>query len=332
MAPEWTDLHARLHRTIRQRQLFTKSDRLLVAVSGGQDSVCLIRLLLDLQPKWQWNIAIAHCNHRWAPDEDRVAAHMAVWAEQWQVPFYGLTAAEIDDREGSARQWRYQALLQVAIAHGYAAIVTAHTASDRAETLIHNLVRGSGADGLQSLSWTRHLHPTVHLVRPLLDVTRDQTAAFCHHRTLAVYDDPFNYDRRYARSRIRHDVLPYLQRHLNPHVEQALNQTVEILQAEVDYLETQTQTLWQQATMPPSSADAAPQLRLNRLVLQSAPLALQRRVIRRWLYQILPAAPTFAHIEKLTALITAAQRTQTDPFPGGAIARVDHEWIVMTNA
>jgi tRNA(Ile)-lysidine synthase len=274
-----------------------------------------------------WEMAIAHCNHRWTPAEDTLADEMAALAQQWQVLFHGVTATEVDQREAAARRWRYQALSQVAIAHSYAAIVTAHTASDRAETLLHNLVRGSGADGLQSLGWERFLNAKVRLVRPLLEVTRDQTATFCRDRHLAVHDDPFNRDRRYARSRIRHDVLPYLRQHLNPQVEQTLNQTVEILQAEVDYLEAQAQSLWQEAIAPDS--DAANDMRLNRSVLRMAPLALQRRVMRRWLYQVLPSAPSFNHIEKLTALITAPHRSQTDPLPGGAIARVDHEWIVL---
>lgn len=340
---EWTDLHARLHRAIRQRHLLEPHQRLLIAVSGGQDSLCLMQLLIDLQPKWNWHLAIAHCNHRWHPEEDHVAEHVATLAQHRHIPFYSTTAAQIDRREAAARQWRYQELTQIAQNHGYTAVVTAHTMSDRAETVLHNLIRGSGTDGLQSLDWQRNLAPGIVLVRPLLDITRDETETFCQSRHLTVHVDPFNRDPRYTRSRIRHDLIPRLKAEFNPQIELTLHQTAEVLRAEADYLSTQANAVFQQAIAPEVTSLFEPQdplneplnhrltqpLRINRIVLQTVPLALQRRVMRRCLHTILPSAPNFDHIEKLTALISAPHRTQTDPFPGGAIARVDHDWIII---
>ncbi|HEY9807515.1 MAG TPA: TilS substrate-binding domain-containing protein, partial [Candidatus Obscuribacterales bacterium] len=112
----------------------------------------------------------------------------------------------------------------------------------------------------------------------------------------------------------------YLQQHFNPQVEKALAQATELLQADVEYLEQAATELRQQAQHPI-------QLGLNRLVLRSAPLALQRRVVRQFLQSALTRALNFEQIEKVTSLITAPNRSQTDPFPGGAIATVEGEWI-----
>ncbi|MGF1986953.1 MAG: tRNA lysidine(34) synthetase TilS [Nostoc sp. ZfuVER08] len=349
----WTPLHAKIHRTMRSRHLFERQQRLLVAVSGGQDSLCLIKLLLDLQSKWGWDLGIAHCDHRWRSDSQANANHVENLAKTWGISFYLETAKEPINSEAAARDWRYQALSAIAQKHNYQYIVTGHTASDRAETLLYNLVRGTGADGLQALTWQRPLATGIMIVRPLLEITRPQTQQFCQDFQLPVWEDSTNQDVKYARNRIRQELIPYLQENFNPQVESALAQTAELLQAEVEYLEKAAQQLREEAMewgigyeeedkgkdllqfispsphLPISPLSSSLPLRLNRRVLQKAPLALQRRVMRQVLQEVLTDAPGFEHIEKLTALITAPNRSQTDPFPGGAIAQVQGDWICL---
>ncbi len=300
----WTPLHAQIHRTIRSRRLFERDQHLLVAVSGGQDSLCLIKLLLDLQLKWGWHLGIAHCDHRWRTDSEANAHHVKNLALSWGIPFYLETANEPLNSEAQARNWRYQALSAIALANNYQYIVTGHTASDRAETLLYNLMRGTGADGLQALTWQRPLKADMMLVRPLLEVTRKQTQQFCQEFHLPIWEDSTNQDVKYARNRIRQELIPYLQANFNPNVESALAQTAELLQAEVEYLEQAAQHLRETATEEKAGNEKDSfSLKLNRQILQKAPLALQRRVMRQVLQQILADAPNFEHIEKLTALI-----------------------------
>ncbi len=319
----WTLLHARLHRVLRQRQLLPKQQRVMVGVSGGQDSLCLMRLLLDLQPKWQWQLAIAHCDHCWRTDSAANARYIQKLAGLWKVPYYSAVAEAVPQSEAAARAWRYQVLSAIATDQKYSHLVTGHTASDRAETLLYNLMRGSGADGLQALTWKRELAPGVQLVRPLLEITRAETEMFCRATDLVVWEDTTNQDTQYARNRIRQELLPYLKSHFNPQVEQTLAQTAELLRADVECLEIAAYELYQRV----NQGD-----KICRAELQSAPLALQRRVMRQWLQQSLPKAPSFEQIEKLTGLISAPNRTQTDPFPGGAIAIVQDDWIQITTA
>jgi len=171
-----------------------------------------------------------------------------------------------------------------------------------------------------------------------LEITRKQTEQFCQEFQLPIWEDSTNQDLKYARNRIRQELIPYLQANFNPQAELAIAQTAELLQADVEYLERTAQQLKEEAMewevgeeFLSSSSPSSLLLRLNRQVLQKAPLALQRRVMRQILQEILADAPNFEHIEKLTALITAPNRSQTDPFPGGAIAQVQGNWIILRN-
>ena len=330
----WSPLHAHLHQTLRSRRwgnhltpqpaasmLLPSQARLLVGVSGGQDSQCLLRLLVDLQPKWQWQIHVIHCNHCWREDAAANADFVAQWTATLNLPCVVKVAATALESEAAARQWRYQVFGQTAQKLGCTHVVTGHTASDRAETLLFNLVRGSGLDGLQALAWQRSLSPDtphISLVRPLLDVTREQTGNFCQAYNLPIWDDTTNGDRTYRRNRLRLDVLPILRSHFNPRVDSTLAQTAEIVAAEVAYLDTEADRIYEQCVVANQ---------VQRRSLQAVPLALQRRVIRQWLMSQLPTAPSFDQVEKVLTLLAAPHRSQTDPFPGGMIAVVDGPWM-----
>ncbi|MBE9116624.1 tRNA lysidine(34) synthetase TilS [Lusitaniella coriacea LEGE 07157] len=318
---DWTHLHTRLHQTCRQRQFLKKQQRLLIAVSGGQDSLCLLKLLLDLQPKWEWQLAIAHCDHNWSMDVG-IADHVRHIAQNWDVPFYLKTAHHLKESEASARQWRYQALIEIAQERNFPIIVTGHTLSDRAETLLYNLIRGSGADGLQALTWQRPLTPNLQLIRPLLNISRPETLEFCQQFHLPIWEDAANQNLKYARNRIRTQVLPYLKTHFNPQVEAALARTAEILGSEVEYLEESARTLLAQAQIPNEPS-------LNRILLRRAALALQRRVVRQFIQQTLSIAPSFEQIEAVTHLINAPNGSRTSTFPGGAVAEVRGDYICL---
>lgn len=309
---------------LRQRRLLQQQQGVLIAVSGGQDSLCLAKLLLDLQPKWGWKLAIAHCDHRWQLDAG-LGAHVEQIAQSWAVPFYLKIAPEILNSEASARAWRYQALIEVAQAQGMAYLVTGHTKSDRAETVLYNLIRGAGTDGFAALTWQRPLTTELQLIRPLLEVTRKETWQFCQEQNLPIWEDAYNQDLKYARNRIRQELLPYLKNHFNPQVETVLAQTAEILRADVEYLENEATQLRQ--SMATTKGDSS--LRLNRLILQKTPLALQRRVIRQFLKEALQTTPNYQQIEAVTALITAPNRSRTSSFGQGSSIEVAGDWISL---
>jgi tRNA(Ile)-lysidine synthase len=329
MAP-WTDRHATLHRHLRAKALLPKNEAILIAVSGGQDSLALTQLLRDLQPKWGWTLAIGHCDHQWRTDSTANADHVETLAQQWGLPCHRATWANKPDSpsEASARHWRYSQLQTIAETQNYPTIVTGHTASDRAETLLYNLTRGSGSNGLAALTWSRPLlsplSPTLRLVRPILGLSRSDTAEICRDNQLPIWIDETNSDRHYARNRIRHSILPEL-RQINPQAERHLAQTAELLQADIAYLDHQAQALYDLAI---GSIDQNQHHEtLNRSALRNQPLALQRRVIRQFLHSAQIRQPSYDQIEAIVILITAPNRSRTAPLAGGRSLVVDGDWI-----
>ncbi|MEM7063315.1 MAG: tRNA lysidine(34) synthetase TilS [Cyanobacteria bacterium P01_B01_bin.77] len=323
----WTPIHARVHTLLKATALLPNETAILMAVSGGQDSLCLAKLLLDLRPKWGWRLAIVHCDHGWRADAADNAAHVRQLAQQWQIPCFVETAQDLPETEVAARSWRYSVFATLACAYDYPYVVTGHTATDRAETVLYNLLRGSGADGIQALSWRRpiaHDHRDIQVTRPLLRLTREETGQFCRDLDLPIWYDRSNDDLKYRRNRIRQELMPYLRSHFNPKLETTLAQTAEIFTAEVVYLEAQTDRLYSQIIHPLKDGWC-----IQRTLFREAPRALQRRVARRLLQTLLSQQPTFEHIEKLVSLASAPNRAQTDPFPGGIIAQVEHDQITL---
>lgn len=342
----WSLIHAKLHILLRQRLLLPKHSHILMAVSGGQDSLCLARLLIDLQPKWHWRIGLVHCDHGWRPDSAENAKHVMALAQAWGVQGW-LESATIapPNSEAAARDWRYHSFAKIAQQQGYSYVVTGHTMSDRAETILYNLIRGTGTDGLGTLPWLRplvkplfvdkqnidtHLEETIackiSLVRPLLNMTRQETGEFCQVHQLPVWEDSSNQDLSFRRNRVRRELMPYLQKQFNPKVEQALAQLAEITAAETEYLSAQANVLFEKSVV--RKGKGVWEIECDRI--KQAPLALQRRVIKQALENTILQPPSFLHIENLSAMLNAPNGSQSAPFPNGwsAIVRKPHILLI----
>lgn len=211
-ASGWSPLHDRLHRRLRSRPGWLPAgERLLVAVSGGQDSMALVGLLRDLQRLHGWQLCLWHGDHGWRPESADQADALADWARAAGLELVRDRAGTGPCSEAAARSWRYERLESRARAMGCRRVLTGHTADDRAETVLLRLARGAHLRGLASLRSCRPLGDSILLVRPLLAVGRAETAAFCRGAGLPVWEDPSNGSMAHARNRIRHQVLPVLE-------------------------------------------------------------------------------------------------------------------------
>lgn len=203
----------------------------VVAVSGGPDSVCLARVLVDLQGQGQFRkLIVAHLNHQLrGPESDRDEAFVLGLAQNWRLLCRVQrrdVAAEAStakaNLEATARRVRYAWFTQVAREEGASWVATGHTADDQAETVLHRLVRGSGLQGLAGMAARRPLADGIELVRPLLGVRRAAIAAYLHECAVAARQDSSNLDARFTRNRLRHQVLPLLAEQFNPAITDVL--------------------------------------------------------------------------------------------------------------
>lgn len=209
-------LNANLIQLLRQKKLFNKDDHVLVAVSGGEDSVNLLRWLTngslpaDLQPK----VSAAYINHQLRPDaldEEKFVLNLfdetprlshakmrrLTWPEQ---PMYGL--------EEQAREQRYAALTEIANEIGADILMTAHHQDDQAETILYKLIRGGRLSQLQGMQQSLALTNDLQLVRPFLGLTKENIRTLNNHDVQEWVVDATNVDTTYARNRIRQNVLP----------------------------------------------------------------------------------------------------------------------------
>ncbi|MEB3349352.1 MAG: tRNA lysidine(34) synthetase TilS [Cyanobacteriota bacterium] len=211
--PGWSRWHERLHRHLRRHPgLLPAGTPLLLAVSGGQDSMVLTALLADLRRLHGWRLELWHGNHGWRPEASEQAAELAAWWATRGLVLHQQRAEPPPQGEAAARHWRYRQLETMAQDLACPVVVTGHTASDRAETVLLNLARGSHRRGLASLAERRALGSgQQQLVRPLLIFTRMETARICRELQLPVWPDASNDSPHFQRNRVRSEVLPVLE-------------------------------------------------------------------------------------------------------------------------
>ena len=199
-----------LERQFAAQQTLDPSLTTVVAVSGGADSVALLRLVHAALPD-HGILVVAHVNHAWHPHAEQDARFVAALAKQLGMRFELETVAtQGATSEEVARQQRYERLVAVAHRCGGRYLLMAHTADDQAETVLFRVLRGAGLRGLTGIPMVRVIDESLTLKRPLLHVSREQLREYLAHLGQSFLDDPSNSDLRYARNRIRHQLLPQI--------------------------------------------------------------------------------------------------------------------------
>jgi len=276
----------------------------VVAVSGGPDSVALLRALLELKPGL---LTVAHLNHQLRGDEsDADEAFVRGLAAAHNLPFrmerIDVRAEAADaNLEAAARKTRYDWLARIACQVGAGHVATGHTADDQAETVLHRLLRGTGLRGLRGIAARRPLTDGIELVRPLLTVPRRDVIAYLEAIGQPFRTDRSNEDETLTRNHIRRVLLPLLAERYNPAIARALSQLA--VQAEEVFLESEqlTQQLLKETELPRAGAI----LVLDRVKLAAAPRHRVRDVLRDlWMREVWPLGDmTFAHWERMADVV-----------------------------
>ncbi len=318
--------------------------RLLVALSGGPDSLCLAHLLWTRREPLRLELSAAHMDHGIRPSSADEANAVQRICREWGVPCYTrrhdvptLASREGGSLEVAARRARYGYLAEVARQHGCRVIALAHHADDQVETVLWRLIRGAGTGGLRGIRPVAPLDPDLDpgaarghgpltLLRPLLPVTRDQIETYCRLYGLAPVTDASNADETIPRNWLRHTVVPML-RSRAPHLAASIGRTAEVLSAEDELLQSLTEQAWQSCDK--ELVEGA--VRLGLASLQSQHPALLRRMLRR-AYALVAGSLRdlgWQHVHDLERLIDEGGVGATVSLPGALQAALGYHWLTI---
>ncbi len=257
--------------------------RILVAVSGGADSVALLRGLVQLTKCLSLQCQAAHINHGLrGADSDADAAWVAALAKRLGIECHVRSAdlharlADGQSVEEAARNARYELLAEIATTENCSTIAVAHTADDQTETVLHHLIRGTGLTGLSGMPKSRPLTESVRLYRPLLTIRRRQIEDWLTELGQDFRTDASNQNLGFTRNRIRHDLLPLLEEQFNPAFRQVLASLSDQAAEAAAFLRRQAEDLADRAVQ-----SATPEkLRIDCSILQSVDAVLIRETLR----------------------------------------------------
>ncbi len=276
------------------QKLPTRNARVILAASGGADSSALLLALDELikAKKLSLTLIVAHFDHslRKVSREDAIwvvnlAKDLGYECVKRRSDIKKLASLTGDNLEQAARRARYKFLEQTANKKEAQVVLTAHTLDDQAETILLRLLRGSAAEGLSGIKPVRPLHSKspIQLARPLLFwARRSEAVSYCHARQVNFRRDEMNQDEKFARVKVRKQLLPLMQSFNNKIVE-ALSRTATLLREDSEALGAEAERLLQLASAPARKKHETNAPALSVVVLQGASVAVCRRALRQWI-------------------------------------------------
>ena len=332
------DFVRQMHRFILRHAMIKNGETVLVAVSGGADSLALLYGLHALHSQLDCQLHLAHLNHCLRPyadaDADFVqqhAVHLGVpctiqctdvprLVKQWKLSV-----------ETAARKARYQFYEEVSTQIGATKVALGHHQDDTAETVLMNLLRGSGSTGMKGIPPIRNFK----FIRPLAGFTRQHIETFLSAKGLVPQQDSTNTDTRYLRNRIRHELIPKLESDYNPNIKVGLSRTADVLGAESEYLDTVAREALETCQVrDPDRIKALATLKsvvLDRAEFQQFHIAVQRRVLRLSFFEMLGSLGDlyFSHCEAMLSLIDGDVPNTALALPNGLRFRRVYQCLIF---
>lgn len=304
----------KVRQTIRKHGLLEIGDRIVAAVSGGPDSICLLRILLLLASDYRLELLIAHMNHGMRGEEsdrderfvEKIASGLNLTFESIKVDIPALLKAEGGSAEDVCRRERYRFLERVRGEHAFTKIALGHHRDDQVETVMMNLIRGSGLGGLRGFSPFR----AGHWIRPLFDLTRGEIFNFIKSEKLDHIFDSTNESDSYLRNRLRRHLIPLIERDCNPRFSEGIFRMAEIVAVEDDYMKGVAEAFLRAGGIEPNGRE----MRVDIKNLLSCHPAVQRRAVKSMLVALTPEEKGIGYQHVLSVLKLAEGDN-----PGGSL-------------
>ena len=301
----------RVNHTLKLHKLFPEYSRILIACSGGPDSMALLHLLQDIAAHrhTKYKLGIAIVDHSIRPESKDEVLWLQNQVDALGLSFY-TTAFDVPalskdlklSEETVGRQVRYQWLNEIAHSEGYDYIAVAHHKDDQAESILAHLIRGAGLKGLTGMAVVNHDYD-IPVIRPLLDVTKEELLAYLADRKLTYCIDSTNDDIRYQRNRIRHRIIPELEA-INPAVVDAIVRLGSSVNEDVMVISDLTSRTFDKLV-----SIGKDEVRISRRALRQEPLAIQRRLWQRLVSTIdSELTLTSAHQEQLLDIVNTGEK------------------------
>lgn len=302
-------------------------DRILIGVSGGADSVCLLHILRALQKQMQFSVYVLHVNHGVRVEAQRDGEYVKELCQELQIPFYleqvdmtGYAKEHGMSGEEAGRVLRYQLFNTYREKLGCRLVVVAHHQNDRAETLLFNLFRGTGIQGLSSIRPVRE-----HIIRPLLCLSREEIEGYLFDKDIEYCQDVTNLSDDYSRNKIRHHIIPYAEREICGQAVAHMNETAAQLSEIADYLELQTEEAFRACALWDTDAVA---FSIERM--RSYHSIIQKRIILRAFELLTPYRKdiTSAHVTGILHLMQIRGFGKMD-LPYGLVAERQYDRLTF---
>ena len=321
----------RVTKTAREHEMFAPGDLVLVSVSGGPDSVCLLYSLWHLRRLFEIRLAVFHFDHRLREASAEDATYVRRLSTRLGLACHLRGAEDAPPKGASVEAWasvaRANAANDVRREIGASVVAEGHTLDDQAETVLLNLVRGTGLEGMTGIAPRLGASPGSSTVQPLIDIERSEIEAFCRALRLRPRADPTNTDRRLLRNAIRLDVLPELERATGRNAKASIVRTAGLLREDRGELEAESARLYRAIV-----SEEGNRLAFDAEALAGLSRALAGRVVRLAAYRAMSgdwAAPWSRETIDAVVDLAAGRPGRKRDLPGGSRARRDRTHVVI---
>ncbi|MCI9177851.1 MAG: tRNA lysidine(34) synthetase TilS [Clostridia bacterium] len=230
-------LQERVLKTIEKNNLIQENDKILIGVSGGPDSMCLLDILYCLKEKLHVELFVAHINHQIRKEAEEETKYVQEFCKTIQVPCFvkyasveKLAKEQKIGTEEAGREVRYKFFEEVAKKVAANKIATAHNANDNSETVLMNFLRGTAISGLKGIEIKRDKY-----IRPIRNCTRQEIEEYCKIKKINPKIDQSNFEPIYTRNKVRNELIPYLQKEYNPNIIEGMNRLADLAAQEEEY-------------------------------------------------------------------------------------------------